>query len=284
MIYIQQSITELTVSNVPQVFPIYDEATAYAIGDEVRVGSHIYKSVTDDNIGNDPVLTSGIYWYDGEVPSNEYALIDLDQDTQTVWDTTGLVEFPRGIIDYIAIGNFSAKTITISYLDDLGAVLDFDEYAFSTNGNVYDLWSYIYGGFTDTVSKTVYAPIKRIGVTIRIEFNNGTNQSKCGYLVGGKAIDMGVTLDRVSFPDTRIGSKSVSVANFDTIMPNNELMRSMVVAKSLIGESMLFVIDESESSVHENMIIIGSITKCNGVGEASTKNKISWEITQSTNY
>jgi len=284
MIYIKQGITELTLSNVPSTHTVYDSSYTYSIGEEVRVGSYIYKSVTDGNIGNNPIETSGIYWYDGKVPSNEYALIDLNQDTQTVWDENGIVEFNRGISDYIAIGNFSARVVTISYLDSSDNVLALDEYNFSANGNVYELWSYIYGGFTESTSKTIYAPIRRTGIKVRVEFDNNGAQSKCGYLVVGKGYSMGTTLNTVSFPDTKIGSNYISVANFDTITPKNELIRKMDEAKSLIGESLLFVIDESESSSHENMIIIGSITKCDGVAENNNKNKIAWEITQANNY
>jgi len=284
MIYVPQDIDELTYSNVPIVHQEYDSSTIYNIGDEVRVGSYIYKSVTDGNVNNEPVETSGIYWYNGNVPSNEYALVDLDQETQTVWNSNGIVEFIRGTKDYIAVGNFSADKITISYIDSNGDVIDYNEYDFTSNGNVYDLWSYIYGGFTDSVSKTIYAPILRVGTKVRVEFDNGNESAKCGYLISGKGYYMGDTLDSVSFPDTKIGNNYISVANFDTIINKKELMRRTIKAKSLKQESVLFAIDESESSSHENMVIIGKITKCDAVGKNNAKNKVSWEITQNTNY
>jgi len=288
MIYIHQSINEFVASNIPVTHSLYNPSTQYSIGDEVRLGSYIYKSVTDNNVGNNPKETSGLYWYDGSVPSNEYALVDLDQDTKTVFDGVGQIVFSRGIKDYIAIGNFSASKITVEYIDDIVGtnILHTDEYLFSNNGNVYDLWSYIYGGFTKSTSRTVYTPMQRIGNYVRVTIDNGESDAECGYLVSGNGIDMGSTLDSVSFPDTRIGSNIVSVANFDTILPKNTLMRKMSEAKNVVHneESVLFVIDESESSQHENMIVIGKITKCDGVGENNELNKLSWEITQATNY
>jgi len=180
------------------------------------------------------------------------------------------------------MGNFKASKVTVDYLDSDDNILDSDVYTFTNNGSVWDEWTYGYGDFTDSVSKVVYTHIKRIGVNIRVTFE-GTDSSPntyCGFLVAGLEVFMGDTLDKVSFPDKRIGKRTVSVATFNTILPKQELMRRMYDAKSNINEVMLFVIDERESSSHDNMVILGKITKCDGVGEKSPVNVISWQVEQ----
>jgi len=159
-------------------------------------------------------------------------------------------------------------------------VLDTDIFNFSNNGNVWDEWFYGYGGFTDSTTDTVYTPIRRLGTYIRITFSAGGENTYCGFLVSGTQTGMGCTLDKVSFPDKRIGSQKISVADFSTSVPKNELMRKIGDAKARIDEVLLFVIDESDNSMHNNMIILGKIIKVDGVGENLETNSIKWQIEQ----
>lgn len=181
-----------------------------------------------------------------------------------------------------------AKVVTdvdnITSVEDLRTiidpVLDTQIYTFSNNGEVWDEWTYGYGGFTDSVSETIYTPLLRKGVAIRVTFSSGGGSTYCGYLVAGVAFNMGKTIDKVSFPDKRIGTQKVSVANFTSSVLKTQLMRKISDAKTRINDNMLFVIDESESTSHNNMIILGKIIKVDGTGENLENNFISWQIEQ----
>jgi len=377
MIYIPQSLTEFTYSNIPNLVAEYDKEVTYSISDFARVGSWLYKSIIDDNTDNTPLDNLGIKWYDGKYPSNTYSMLDLLADTKTEWDADGIVEFKRGTNDTLGIGNFKATEVKIEYLDAINGVVDgmtiatsvdldstvlagyayvdltrvdledtpntftasvdtyvdIDEdgtlvftevaneaaaptltspnerlakvvtdadnitsvedlrtvidpvletqtYTFSVNGDVWDEWDYGYAGFTDSVSEAVYAPIKIVGTTIRVTFSASGLNTYCGYMIAGVATAMGNTLDKVGFPDKRVGRRIISVADFKTIVERNQLMRKSTEAKALINETMLFVIDESESSDHNNMVILGKISKCSSIGEVATKNFITWQIIQ----
>ena len=375
MNYFPQQITEFTYSNAVDTVEEFNPLTSYSITDYARVGSWNYKSTIDLNVGNEPLESLGVQWFDGKEPSNSYAMIDLLEDTTTDWVADGVVEFTRGGLDSIGIGNFKASQVKIEYLDDINGVvsgltiatsvdlnstvlaglayvdsirvdktntaklftaskdtyvdlqsdgtlvytevangageptltspnerlarvvtdvdnitsvtdlrtvidpvLDTDIYTFSVNGNVWDLWSYIYGGFTDTVVETIYTQLKRVGTTIRVTFSFGGNATYCGYFIVGIATDMGATLDKVKFPYKKIGKYVTNVADFKTIVDKVELMRKTNEAKLLADEVVLFVIDPSETTSHNNMIILGKITKCEGIGENLEANTISWQI------
>jgi hypothetical protein len=279
MIFVQQEIGDFTYDNIGSLVNAYDSTLVYSIGDMVRVGTYQYKSALDNNTNNDPLTSLNIYWIQWS-PSNSYALLDLLEGTKTEWDSDGIIEFTRGTKDTIGVGNFKATKILIQYLDEDKNELARDEYNFSNNGEVWDEWSYGYAEFTDSTNKTVYTKIQRIGVYIRITFSADGNNTYCGYIVSGKAIDMGDVLDGVSLPDTRIGTRTVSAATFTSIVRNTALMRKTLQAKRLLDVAMMFVIDPSETSVHDNMIILGKITKCDSVASKTSKNKINWQIDQ----
>lgn len=159
-------------------------------------------------------------------------------------------------------------------------VLETTTYAYSNNGNVYDEWSYGYGGFTDNTTSMVYLPIKRKGSYLRITFAQSGLNTYCGYLVGGNSTSMGCTLDQVSFPDKLLGSSTIPTANFKTAVLKTKFIRYLNEAKLIRNNIMLFIIDESENSSHNNMVLLGKITQVSGIGENSEYNFLSWEVQQ----
>jgi len=279
MVYIEQKIKEFTYTNAVNPTPLYDLETEYVIGDLARVDSKVYKSTLESNLGNDPLENLNIYWIEW-LPANDYAILDLLEETKTEWDADGIVEFTRGRKDTIGIGNFKAKKITIQYLDSEKNEVGVEEYDFSANGDVWNEWDYGYEGFTDSVDKAVYVKFRKLGTYIRITFSSNGGNTNCGFMVAGEAEDMGTTMDDVSFPDKRLGDRTVNTASFDTKLQNTSLMRRTSQAKKLIDVVMLFVIDPSENSLHDNMIILGKITKCDATASQMSKNKISWQIDQ----
>mgnify|MGYP006935325316 CR=1 FL=1 len=279
MIYVPQEISEFTYSNITPIASDYNAATSYAVGDLARIDAIIYKSTLENNIGNNPENTLGIYWIEWDV-SNEYAMLDLYPNTYTEWDADGIVEFPRAAIDVIVIGNFIALTATIENLDDSNNVLYTEAYNNSINRNVWNEWDYGYGGFSYDERPVAFFYVRRTGTKIRVTFARNGEPTKCGFIVGGKQQDMGCTIDKVSFPDKKIGTTALSVANFQTALPKKDLVRKMNLAKTKIDETMAFIIDEKESSVHQNMVILGKITKCSGIGANQQTNFLTWEVTQ----
>lgn len=257
--------------------------TAYLVDTMVRVGNYHYKSLYGTlalpNINKAPLTSLGTAWFKYEV-SNIYACLDEYSDTKTSWTASGIAEFARGSKEVLGIGNFTATEVKVEYLDALSVVLDTETYAFSNNGYVFDEWDYGYAGFSTSFSRVIYYPLLRKGVTIRVTFSKGGLSTDCGFMIAGKAVSMGSTLDKVNFPDKRIGTRTVSVADFDTIVPKKDVMRKIAEAKVLIDEPMMFIIDESTTSEHQNIAILGKITQCSGSASGDELNSISWQIEQ----
>ena len=285
MIYVKQLIDTFTYSNITETVQAFNPATPYLVGDKARVGSYHYISTYGTealpNLGKEPLSNLGLAWIKLEnEPSNAYACLDPYEETRTEWVADGIVEFVRGAKNTLGIGNFQASQVTIEYRNDLGTVLDTQVFDILSNEYVFDEWDMLYADFSNSTSKVIFLPLLRLGTKIRITFSRDGQSTYCGYLHAGKAIDMGITLNGVSFPFTTIGTKRVKVANFNTMIEKNRVLVKADEASALINEPMLFVIDESKSSSHQNMVILGKIKQCSPDATVSTMNEISWQIEQ----
>ena len=283
MIYVRQEIDSFTYSNIESTADDFSLTTNYLVGDMVRVGNFHYKAtygtVELPNVGKPPLENIGTAWFEYE-PSNAYACLDQYAETRTEWEEDGILEFVRGSKNTLGIGFFTATKVRIEYRDNDDNIMDFREYFYSTNGYVYDEWSYGYGGFSSSFSRVIYLPLLRIGTKIRIIFSRGGLPTSCGYLIAGVAVYMGDTLEQVTFPDKRIGNRTVSQADFSTIVKSHNLMQKIDEAKLLINEPMMFVIDNHKDSVHQNMVILGKINQCSGAANNFDLNQINWQIEQ----
>ena len=285
MTAIKQDIVNITYSNIVESVSLWNSTTNYLLGDLVRVGYYHYKSTYGAlgtyNIGNNPLDTLDVDWVLWE-PSNTYACLDLYSQTKTEWTGDGIIEFLRGTKNKIAIGNFIARQVTVEYLDSSHNVLDeyTQIYNFSTNLYIYDEWDYAYADFSDTFSEVIYKPLYLVGTTIRVTLTNNGNATSLGYLVSGKAESFGTTYGDISQPDLRVGDTSINNATFDTYIEDFKHTRTVRRGKSLINEPMLFIVDDTENSVHNNIIILGKITKCEGVASSYDRNTIAWTIEQ----
>jgi len=279
MLSVNQLIDEFLTSNAENIIAAYVPATTYAASDEVRELTRIYKSIAAGNLGNYPPDNIDDFWMDWEA-SNEYAMLDLFENTITTFAANGIVTFSRDTKEVISIGEFQATQITVEYLDDIDAVLDTETYNFSSLGARIDQYSYIYAVFVTSQSQAVYEPLQRLGTKIRVTFLRGGLSTYCGFMVAGKSTDMGKTLDNVSFTNKKIGSINKKVAAFITTVPKTSLMLTLSIGIDNKDIPQLFVIDPSENSSHQNMVTIAKITIVDGTGANNEQNQISWELTQ----
>lgn len=124
MEYLEQGIDSFIASSIPDDFSEWVDTTTYirefdeenlTDASTVRYGNYYFRSITDDNLGNNPEETLGIYWVRWNV-SNKYALIDLRAttastssvgtdivtngafDTETDWSLGSLWTWGTGVV------------------------------------------------------------------------------------------------------------------------------------------------------------------------------------------
>ena len=261
---------------------IYTIGELVSVGDERRYENYVYKATYDHTTSGYPNDMGNLYvkWVEWN-PANDYAMLDYYRDTVTNFNGNGYVIFERGSKTSLTIGEFNATKITIEYLDLFNNILDTDEYSFDAFLNKYDPYTYIYGEFYQDTTSVIYQAVKRLGSKIKVSFENSYGANNyCGLFSAGSSIDMGKTLDKVNFSVVEYGTKIANQANFNTIVDKNKLMYTMEKAKISFNDILVFIIDESELSFHNNMIILGKLKVYSGVGENLGKNSLSWTIEQ----
>jgi hypothetical protein len=306
MKYIKQEIENFISINITEDFNEWDELTTYTYENEssltnasvVRVGGSYYRSLTTNNIGNNPETDDGVYWSYWS-PSNGYAMLDNKSLSKTILDDGNnlVVEFDRGSIDTISLGYFQASKIIIQHYDNSDNEITEvkQEHVYDVNDDVYDLWDYIYADYSYDVDRNIIYNIAPVGTKIKITFEPSLGSVECGFLIGGQSNDMGCTVDEVSFSFTSystvetdaFGNLTILRRNvqdaidFETLVDKANIMSVKRNVKSIYDEIVLFIVDESEDSDFENMTTLGKIQDVNIVGSLSDKNIITWAIIES---
>lgn len=283
MICVPQQIEEWLDDDIPDTVAVYSVATTYAVGDLARVGKYNYKSTLANNIGNNPLETLGIYWIEWSV-ANDYAMTDLETANKTQWnENTGYVIFARGSKDYIGFGVFNAQEIKIEYIDATDTILDTDTYIYSNNNEVWDEWTYGYGGFSNSYDNAIYKTLKRKGSKIKVTFTNPSADVYVGFMVAGVGRYAGKTIEGVEFPDKRIGTQFIKSYSFTTFLLNTALMRTIFDARQNAEVPMMYIIDDSTTSKFDNIILIGKSTSVPAYASNHEYSTIQWQLEQ-TNY
>ncbi len=292
MRYVKQLITDYESTNITEPVSSWNELTAYTVGDLVLYGNYIWKNALTGNTGNIPSI-DGNYWVKWNV-SNKYSLIDLNSTSYTVVNDDLVCTFPLGNIDTLAIGYFTAASITIENLDALGNVLITQNYTQSINEDVFDYYDYMYSDYTLSTNRAKYWDILRAGTQLRVTFEMGTIGTfvSVGFMVGGQAVNMGTTMDNI-----KIGFRSYSVRttdafgimsitkrsaqdylDFETFIDSSSLMNLRRKIKADKDETMAFIVDEDKNSVYENIITLAVPQDMQVIASNFDKTVLTWSI------
>ena len=281
MTIIPQNITGWEDNNIVHNAELFNPLTTYGVGDFARVDKYVYRSTLANNEGNNPLTSLGLYWIEWE-PANDYAMLDLDSDkTVTSWTGDGWVKFRRGAATALGIGFFKANIVKIEYLGNDNNILDTENYEFTNNVGVWDVWTYGYGGFNTSTNEVIFLPLRIIGTYIKVSFINTLGGSTyCGFFISGVAEEFGTTIDGVRYTDKLVSNRSLKIASFSSYFPKTEMNRKYTTAQKYKDDYALVVIDDSTDSKFNFLTVLGKITKIEPTFEYTELNQISWEVEQ----
>lgn len=303
MQYVQQSLTEFTDSNITETYAEYNPSTTYVFEETsptsasiCRYGSYYYRSVVDGNTGFSPVLYDNVKWVKWGV-ANSHAMLDVSSLTKTVLagDDIQVTFDITQTDDTVGIGNYEADTVFIELLDALNDTIWSYTVPTTLNNGVYDWYTWTYAAYEYETDKGIAVKFPpNTGTQMRITFNSyiDSTQTSCGFMVVGKAIDMGFTTDSVSwkfnsyalrktddFGTMTITKRSVQdVVDFTTVIDSSLFSTYKRKIKSVYNDIMLFIVDESETSEHENLITLGVIQDAHPILSNMDKTTITWSV------
>lgn len=285
MQYVKQEITEFISTNLTDDFAEYDPATTYILETDnnnltdasvVRYGAYYYRSLTNNNVGFDPITYENIKWIKYGV-SNKYGMLDLSAQSKSIFEGGDLtVTFAQNKIRTLGIGNYEAETITLEVLDSDGITVLWSSNTESTvNDNVTDYYTYIYENYNYIVDRAVKFDIPIEGSFIRVTFNKQVDATRtaCGFIVGGVAISMGETLKNIKFSFNSFATKELDafgkltidkravqdLIDFETIIDSGELQNMRREIKKIYNDIIMFILDENDTGNYENLLTLGVI-------------------------
>jgi len=298
MQYLAQEVTSFTLSNVSEASLDWSAGTSYTVGTLVVHGINVYKCVSA-HVGKNPIEFLNIFWVKWAV-SNRFAMLDASSQTKSFVSAGNLVvEFMQGSISTIALGNYEASYATIQILGtDSTTVLWSYSTPSTTTSNVTtsSYYSYIYDSYTDTLAQSIKVDLPLRGYKIRVTFvlDTGATRTACGYLYGGVPVSMGQTLFGVSFRYNSFAIKETDsfgtlsiikravqdIIDFETIIASNTLIATRKRVKLVYDTVVLFILDESNTSVYENMLTLGVIESVSTVLANPTITTLTWSIVE----
>lgn len=164
------------------------------------------------------------------------------------------------------------------------------------NQNVIDYWTYMYEGYGYELDKGIMISLPVYGENIRVTFNDpgGIGATECGYLVAGEAVSMGETLYGVDFSFNSFANKEFDtfgtlqlvkrrvqdLVDFNTLISSSELATVRRAIKKIYNDVIVFIVDESENSVHENLLTLGIVQDVSTVLENPVQTTVSWSVVE----
>lgn len=305
MQFVFPQVTSFTASDIPEEYADWNASTTYVLEETaltnasvVKFGNYYYRSLTNNNQGFNPVEYLNIKWMVLKV-SNTHAMLDIQSQTKTTVNAASFyVEFTRPLLaDTIGFGYLNCSKITVQHFDVLGneipEVTQIINY--SANEDVNDYWSYMYTDYTYIRDRAELIRISPAGVKIRITFENTTEVISVGYLVVGEAISMGTSQYGVKFGYTSYAKKETdeygrlkitkravqSLLDFETDVPNTYTTYVRNKVAEIYNDIVMFIIDESPSSLYQNIITLGTIQSADLVIAYPTFSTMSWSIMES---
>lgn len=295
MQYLAQEITAFTSSTITETIVAYNPATAYTIGDEVLVDPYIYKCVAACT-GKSPITFIDIFWVKWST-SNKMAMLDLSSQSKSIMSSGNLVvEFLQGGISTLGIGNYEADHIQVDILASDGTTVLWTHNTISsasTNLNTYTYYNYVYDTYIETIERSIKIDLGAVGYKVRVTFV-GTTRTACGFLYGGNPVGMGQTLYGVKFGFNSFALKETDdfgtltitkravqdIVDFETIINTNQLMRLRSQVKKVYNDIMLFILDETDGSIYDNMLVLGTIESVNIVLSNPKITTMTWSVVE----
>jgi hypothetical protein len=183
----------LISSTAVETAPAWVAGTTYAKGAVVDFGLHLYESLVNNNLGNNP-STAATFWLQIG-PDNTHAMFDDSVSTQTKATGSLSVVLAPNIVNSLALINMAGTTATVTVTDGAGGPEVFSR-SFNLDGTILaDWYQYFFEPYVQQQEVTVtdLPPYANARVTVTI---TGAGAVALGNLVLGTFYVLGEALSK----------------------------------------------------------------------------------------
>jgi len=180
----------------------WDGGVTYALGDRVRVDSthRLYESVQASNTNHDPTTDETSTWWIDIGPTNDRAMFDEYNETQTVRaGSINMTLNPSSRVTAMAFFNLVATSITIVFTDSIDGVVYDETLDLTSAENINDIYDYFFAPIIRRTDVFLSSFPFYTAPTIEITIANAEGAAKCGKLVMGSLRDTGTTQQGAEF-------------------------------------------------------------------------------------
>ena len=279
---VQNKITDYLSINVTETETAWSSGSLYYYADEVRQGHFIYKYAGENqtNTKDDPEVT---YDRDKETysvwvrvrPTNYWAALDEKTFTRTVKADSLVIELTNNDYDTVALLNLNATDVTIELIDlTTTDVLYTSSYDLNNTIDIVDEKSFWYNQFDySTIVYEQNVPLLT-NTKLKITINYTGDAVGVGRLIAGSSTYIGTTLypatlDQITYSrfntdifgntDLQQG-QTTKQQSYTVIAPNSRIPFLERKRKELTAIPLLFVMDDSETSNLDNLLVYGYFT------------------------
>lgn len=244
--------------------------TVYSNGDEARDDHYIYKYAGIDGTNstlspeNEPTL-----WLKTRA-SNYYAMLGDKTSQQTTVSGDLEITIESENYDTLALLNMTGSQVDIEMRNSDNDIVFTESYSLNNNIDIVDAYSYYFSPFEFFTSYYTQIPILP-NSTIKITITASSGTSAIGRLVCGQSYQIGdslygTTFSLESYSKTEfdefgtaniIPREAVYNSSYLVRIPSTNIPRLQRKRKSLDAIPILFIGDESEDSVYENLLSYG---------------------------
>lgn len=263
----ENKVTDYSSANFTENETLWSATpTVYDNGDTARFGHIIYKyaGISGTNSESDPSIDTND-WLEFKT-SNYYAMLGERTKDQTINPNSIIIEIAINRFDVIALLNIEATSVQVEVLGE-----SFNTTIDTQFREVFNYTAFFFEPFI--FEKNVFVPIPFYGnATARITVNNIGGDAKVGRLVAGRSLDLGLSLFGASFDlesysridtdefgtTTLIHRDAVYNGSYDIQIPSQNIERLKIERKRLDAIPILFIGDDSENSVFQNLLSYGT--------------------------
>lgn len=181
----------LVSSNAVEIYPAYNPATTYAKDAKVDYGTHIYQSLVNTNVGNQPDI-SPLSWVDIG-PDNKHAMFDAQVSTQTTSTSPLTVVVNTAAIDSLYVGNVAAATVKLTVRSGLGGAIVYEQLKSLTGSITADWFEYFFSDVLTNQTQVLFTGIPSVSnAHCTLEFVS-TGTIAVGQIAFGRIQELGAT-------------------------------------------------------------------------------------------
>ena len=180
----------LISSNAVEAYSAYAAGTTYAKDARVDYGIHIYQSLVNSNIGNQPDI-SPLHWV-RIGPDNKHAMFDTQVSTQTTSSSPLTVVVATGGINSLYLGNLQGALVTLTVRNGLAGAIVYQQTQSLSSSTVADWYQYFFSDTLVNRTSALFVGIPTLTAAHATIELSGTGTVAIGQVAFGRTQGLGL--------------------------------------------------------------------------------------------